>query len=362
MFDVDIFFNILRGPVKVNSTPRFPGPSTEFIPDNVMKILITGATGFIGSHIADRLHAAGHSLSAIVRGSSDKKWIARLPVEYREGEYADGAFLRKAVAGAEMIYHVAGVTKAKTTEGYMQGNHAVTRDLLAAVLAAGGPLRRFVHVSSGAAVGPASAGVPVDEATPFHPITSYGRSKMEAEKECLKAMHSIPLTIVRPPAVYGPRDTDVFEFFRTMRRGIQPLIGFGEKLVSLIHVSDLADGIILAGEHPKSAGQTYFISSGAHYNWLHVGDVTAAVMNRRPLRIKIPEWCVYAIGAVAQTLAAFGDKPAVINLEKARDIVQDAWIFDGSKAVRELGFSEKLSLEEGVRTTLEWYRAQGWLT
>jgi dihydroflavonol-4-reductase len=326
-----------------------------------MKILITGATGFIGSHLADRLHARGHTLRAIVRKSSDKKWIARLPVDYREGDYADPAFLRAAVADAEMIYHVAGVTKARTREGYMTGNVAVTRNLIAAVLSANTGLRRFVHVSSGAAVGPAAPGVPVDETTPFHPITTYGRSKMEAEKDCRAAMGSIPLTIVRPPAVYGPRDTDVFEFFRTMAKGIQPLIGFGEKSVSLIHVSDLVDGIILAGEHARSAGQTYFISGGHYYNWLQVGDVTAGVMNRRPFRVKIPEWCVFTIGAVAQFVAMFGSRPAVLNLEKARDVVQDAWIFDGSKAARELGFSEKLTLEEGIRNTLEWYRAQGWL-
>ena len=241
-------------------------------------------------------------------------------------------------------------------------NHAVTRDLIAATVIANPKLRRFVHISSGAAVGPASPGAAVDETTPFHPITSYGVSKMEAEKECLGAMDRIRLTIVRPPAVYGPRDTEIFEFFRTMRMGLQPLIGFSEKLVSLIHVSDLVDGIILAGEHADSAGRTYFISSGKYYNWLHVGDVTASVMRRKPFRVKIPEWCVYAIGAVAQFVAMFGSKPATLNLEKARDIVQDAWTFDGSKAVRELGFREKLTLEEGVRGTLEWYRAQGWLS
>ena len=138
-----------------------------------------------------------------------------------------------------------------------------------------------------------------------------------------------------------------------MKKGIQPLIGFNEKLVSLIHVSDLVDGIILAGEHAGSAGRTYFISSEKYYNWLHVGDVTAAVMGRKPFRIKIPEWCVFALGAAAQFAATFGSKPAVLNLEKARDIVQDAWIFDGSKARRDLGFREKLTLEEGVRGTLE---------
>ncbi len=326
-----------------------------------MNILITGATGFIGSHLAERLHARGHSLRAIVRKSSDKKWLSGLPVDYLEGEYTDPGFLRGAVAGAEMIYHVAGVTKAKTSEGYMAGNHAVTRDLVAAVLDANPTLRRFVHVSSGAAVGPAAPGAPVDETTPFHPITTYGVSKMEAEMVCLGVMDRIPVTIVRPPAVYGPRDTDVFEFFRTMAKGIQPLIGFNKKLVSLIHVSDLVEGIILAGEHAGSAGRTYFISSEEYYDWLHVGDVTAAVMGRKPFRIKIPESCVFALGAVAQFVAMFGSKPAVLNLEKARDIVQDAWTFDGSKARRELGFREKLTLEEGVRGTLDWYRSKGWL-
>jgi len=326
-----------------------------------MKILITGATGFIGSHLAGRLHRDGHSLRAITRPSSDTKWLADIPITYTEGDYADNRFLREAVAGVDMIYHLAGVTKARTREGYFHGNRDVTRNILGAVLESNPGLRRFVHVSSGAAVGPASPGKPVDETTPFHPITTYGVSKMEAEKECLSVMDRISVTIVRPPAVYGPRDTDVFEFFRTMSMGFQPLIGFGEKQVSLIHVSDLVEGIVLAGEKPEAAGMTYFISGKRFYNWHEVGDVTAGIMGRTPFRVKVPEWCVYVIGALSQFFAQFGGKPAVLNLEKARDIVQDAWIFDGSKAARELGFREKLPLETGIRETVGWYRAQGWL-
>jgi len=326
-----------------------------------MTILITGATGFIGSHIAERLHAAGHPIRAIVRRSSDPRWLSSIPIDYREGDYDDPAFLRKAVSGVEAIYHVAGVTKAKTSEGYFRGNRDVTRNLLEATIDANPGIGRFVHVSSGAAVGPAARGGSVDEATPFHPITTYGVSKMEAEQECLRAMAKIPITIVRPPAVYGPRDTDVLEFFTAMRKGIHPLIGFGEKRVSLIHAHDLADGIILAGTHPQAAGGTYFISSARGYSWEEVGKVTAAVMGRKVIRVRIPEWCVYVLAAAAQFAASFGKKPAVLNLEKARDVVQDSWVFDGSKAVRELGFREKLSLEAGVRGTLEWYRRQGWL-
>jgi len=326
-----------------------------------MKILITGATGFIGSHLAGHLHQSGHTLRAITRKTSDKKWIRDIPMEYAEGDYGDPGFLREAVAAVDMIYHVAGVTKARTREEYFRGNHGVTKNLLAAVLDSNPRIRRFVHVSSGAAVGPASPGMPVNESTPFHPLTTYGVSKMEAERECLAVMDKLAVTIVRPPAVYGPRDTDVFEFFKTMSMGVQPLIGFREKLVSLIHVSDLVNGIVMAGENREAAGKTYFISGEKYYNWHHVGEVTAGVMGRKPFRIKIPEWCVYAIGTFAQFFALFGNKPAILNLEKVRDIVQDAWTFDGSKAARELGFEEKLTLESGIRLTLEWYTEQGWL-
>src|SRR3990172_1469949 len=350
--DENYFFNILHGLVKVNYTGLSAHPPVPPGPDIFMNILLTGATGFIGSHLARRLHRQGHTLRAITRKSSDKKWIGDIPIAYVEGDYGNATFLREAVSGVDMMYHVAGVTKARTKEEYFRGNHMVTRNLLSAVLDANPRIGRFVHVSSGAAVGPATPGTPVDETTPFHPITTYGVSKMRAEKECLAAMEKIPVTIVRPPAVYGPRDTDIFEFFRTMNIGLQPLIGFREKLVSIIHVSDLVDGIVLAGESPRAAGQTYFISGEKYFTLLHLGDVTAAVMGRRPVRIKIPEWCVYTIGALAQFFASFGGRPAVLNLEKARDIVQDAWTFDGSKAVRELGFGEKFTLEEGIRVTL----------
>lgn len=326
-----------------------------------MKILITGATGFIGSHVAERLNASGHRLRAIVRRSSDRKWIAGLPVEYMEGDYFDSRFVAGAVAGVDMIYHLAGVTKARSRDDYFRGNHAVTSNLLASVLRVNPGVRRFVHVSSQAAVGPSVPGRPVDETAPFRPITTYGVSKMEAEKECLRFMEKLPVTIVRPPAVYGPRDTDVLEFFRTMAMGLQPLIGFRTKQVSLIHVADLARGIIMAGEHERSAGQTYFISSGKFYDWLEVGNLTAEIMRRKTWRVKVPEWAVYAVAAVAQLLSGLGDKPAVLNIEKARDIVQDAWICDASKAARELGFREEMTLEEGIRSTIAWYREAGWL-
>lgn len=326
-----------------------------------MTVFITGATGFIGSHIAERLHEKGYRLKCLVRQTSDIRWIKHLPIEYVRGDIFDAELLKRTLNAAEYVYHVAGVTKAKTKEEYFRGNHLATRSILQAARSANQMLKRFIHVSSQAAVGPSVGGKPIEETTPFHPITTYGVSKMEAEKECLRMMSDLPITIVRPPAVYGQRDKDVFEFFNTMNKGIQPMIGFHDKHVSLVHVKDLVDGIILAGEHAKSPGQTYFISSERFYDWKEIGDVTSRVMRRKTIRVHIPEWTMYGIAAIAEAAALFSKKPALLNFEKVKDIVQNDWTCNVSKAMSELGYKEHIPLEEGVRQTIEWYRQQGWL-
>lgn len=327
-----------------------------------MQILITGATGFIGSHLAERLHAKGYALKCLVRKTSNLVWLKDMNIEYIYGDLHDTEVLRKAVAQVDYIYHLAGVTKAKTRAEYFAGNHTATKNLLDAALSHSSNLKRFVHVSSQAAVGPSEQGIPVDEQTAFHPITTYGVSKMEAEKECINRMDKLPVTIVRPPAVYGPRDKDVFAFFSSMSKGLQPMIGFNNKEVSLIHVKDLVDGIVLAGEHTKAAGQTYFISSERFYNWKEVGEVTAGAMKKRALRLRIPEFIVYTIAAFSELFGLLSRKPVLLNFEKARDIVQDAWTCSIKKAKDELGFKESQTLEEGIRNTVEWYYRNGWLS
>ncbi len=326
-----------------------------------MKILITGASGFIGSHLADALHKKGHQLRCLVRTTSSLEWIKHLPVEYAYGTLFDTDALAKAVKNVDYIYHVAGLTKAKSREEYFQGNQIATRNLLDAALAANPTIKRFIHVSSQAAVGPSAGGIPVDEQTPFHPITAYGESKMEAEKECLQRMDKIPITITRPPAVYGPRDKDVFAFFETMNKGLQPMIGFNNKEVSLIHVTDLVNGIVLAGEHPKGIGQTYFISSERFYNWKEIGEITARVMGKKGFRLRVPVSLVYTIAGISELYSAITRKAVLLNYEKAKDIVQDAWTCSIAKAKQGIGFAEQRTLEEGIRSTVAWYRERGWL-
>jgi dihydroflavonol-4-reductase len=326
-----------------------------------MKALVTGATGFIGSHLVELLLRKKYDVRCLLRKTSSTVWLKDLPLDYVYGDLFDEAALAGAVRGIDYVYHSAGVTKAKTSDGYYQGNTTGTKNLLEAVRKNNPGLKRFVQISSQAAVGPSETKTPIGEDSPPHPITTYGKSKWKAEEECLAAAAHFPVTIVRPPAVYGPRDKDVFEFFSTVGKGLQPIVGFSEKYVSLIHVGDLVRGFVMAAESPAAVGRTYFISSKSVYGWKEIGDITSRIMDKKVLRLRIPEPGVYVIAAFAELFSKFSPKPALINFEKARDMVQDYWTCDASRAQREFGFEQEIFLEEGIRNTVDWYRNEGWL-
>jgi len=326
-----------------------------------MIALVTGANGFIGSHLVELLLNKKYSVRCLVRKTSDLTWLTGLNVEYVYGDLFDEQALHKAVSGVQFVYHSAGVTKSKTKEGYYLGNATGTKNLLSTVMAHNRGIKRFVHISSQAAVGPSPTAVPITEDHPPHPLTTYGKSKHQAEQECIRLASALPMTIVRPPAVFGPRDKDVFEFFNTMSKGLQPMVGFREKLVSLVHVKDLVRGFVMAGESEKAIGQTYFISSNNVYGWKEIGEITRSVMGKKALRLRIPEFGVFTIAAFAEFFALFSSKPALINFEKARDMVQDYWTCDSSKANRDFGYVQEISLEAGIRDAVEWYRKQGWI-
>lgn len=328
-----------------------------------MKALITGATGFIGSHLAEHLHAKGYDLRVMVRGASNTRYIKHLPLEYASADFNDPESLRRAVSEVDYIYHVAGATAARNRAGFFEGNQVATLNLLEAVKDANPGLKRLIHVSSQAAAGPASSPEqPVDESAPLRPITTYGESKAAAEREVIARMGDLPLTIVRPPAVYGQRDAEIFKFFQVVAKGIAPLIGFDRKLVSLVHVEDLVRGFVLAGESPRGEGETYFISSEEFYTWENVGAITARIFGReRAMNLRVPHSLVFVAAGISGFFGRFQKKPPVFNFEKGRDITRPYWLCSVEKAKDHLGYRQLVSIEEGVARTVAWYRDQGWL-
>ncbi|MBN1446323.1 MAG: NAD-dependent epimerase/dehydratase family protein [Bacteroidetes bacterium] len=323
---------------------------------------ITGGTGFIGSHLVDRLLEQGHQLRVLVRKTSNLRWLQGKNVQLVEGDIRDAATLGDFIRDADYVYHIAGVVKARDRAGYFDGNVKATENMLEAVRRFAPNLRRFLYVSSQTAAGPASSlDRPIREDDQPHPITTYGESKVAAEHAVHAVRENIPWTIVRPPAMYGPRDTEIFIYFQAIARGLNSMIGFDDKRLSLLHCDDLVRGMILAAESENSIGGTYFISSEEFYSWPQVGRITAGILGSRYLTVRLPHSMVYSVAGIAQFVAGLQKKPATLNLEKARDITQRYWICDVSKAKRDLGYRQEVSIEEGIRGTVEWYRRQGWL-
>ncbi|CUU03630.1 Nucleoside-diphosphate-sugar epimerase [Candidatus Thermokryptus mobilis] len=325
-----------------------------------MKALVTGGTGFIGSHLVDELLKRGYDVKCIVRDTSNLKWLEGKDVEIVRGSLFDVDFLKTVVKDIDYVYHIAGVTKGRNYRDYYRGNVETTKNLLEASLYSSN-LKKFILASSLSAVGPGYDKVPVDESTPYHPITSYGKSKAEAEKVALSFKDKLPIVIVRPPSVYGPRDTYTYEIFRYIKLGILPVVLPSDQILSLVYVSDLVDGFILAGESERSTGKIYFISSDEIYTWKDIEVAILRALDKKVLRVKIPAPILYSVSFVSETICKVFGKASPLNSEKIKDIRQKNWACSVEKAKRELGYRHKVPLEEGMEKTINWYIQNGWL-
>ena len=323
--------------------------------------VVTGANGFVGSHLVDLLLEKNFKVRCLVRKTSNMRWLEGKDIEIIDTGLLNNDGLRKAFKAASYVFHVAGVVKSKKPEGYFKGNVDTTRNLLDAALEFKDTIKRIIIVSSQTAAGPSTNGNHVNEMTECRPITTYGRSKLAEEKLAQSYMDRLPITICRAPAVYGERDTEILIFFKTFSKGLMTTIGFNIKKISLIHVIDLVNGFYLAAINDKSKNQVYFISSEKYYTWEEIGEVTSAVIGRNPVKVKVPHSVVFSIATVAQFFALFGPAPATLNIEKARDITQTFWTCDTSKAVKELGYHQQISLKEGIKRTVEWYKNMKWI-
>ncbi len=328
-----------------------------------MKILVTGATGFIGSHLVDYLLELGYDVRATIRKTSNLQWLKDKNIELVETNLNSIDDVCKAVQDVDYIYHIAGLVAAKVYHAFLKANRDATETLLKACEQVNLNLQRFVLVSSQTVAGPSSSlENPQTEDDLPKPITSYGKSKLEGEKITLNYSEKIPVTIVRPPAVYGPRDTAIMDIFKLANKGIAPLIGFEDKFVSLIYVKDLVRGIVLAGESNISEGQIYFITSHQFYTWNEIMDTMKIALGKKHLlKVKIPNTLVLALAGISDIFGRFSEKPPVFNYEKGIDFVQKYWICSPEKARRDLDYVSEVSLEDGLTETAEWYKFMKWI-
>lgn len=328
---------------------------------NNLSALVTGSNGFVGSHLVEGLQERGYRVRCLVRKTSNLRWLSGVEAEYVYGDIAERGSLQGAVRDVDVIFHAAGLTNAKNRQEYFRANAEGTGNLVKACLEAKPGIRRLVYVSSQAAVGPGNDEQPLNETAPCRPITDYGESKLEGEKVVLQYSSQMPITIIRPPAVYGPRDTDMLGFFKVAGKGFRISFGGGESFVSLVYVKELVDGIIRAAENSKSAGQTYFIADERVYSWREAFSIIAKVLNKRTIPLRIPKSVVLFLAFISENFSRVLGKTAAFNTQKAKEITQRYWGLDVSKAKTDLGFSPEYDLKRGAAETVRWYREKGWL-
>ena len=326
-----------------------------------MKALVTGGTGFIGSHLTEALIRKGVQVRCLLRKTSDWKWLKGLPIEFAHGDCNDKTSLEKAVRGVDWVFHLAGVTKAIKEETYFEVNGLGTRNLIHACLENNPRLQKFIYISSQAAAGPSRNGRNKKELDPCEPVSFYGRSKRAGEEWVLTHTHDLPVLILRPSAVYGPRDKDILTLFKCISRRIKPSPRGPDQHLSLCYVQDLVQGILLAAETQTKSGEIFFLSDGNDYRMEEIGDTIARAMGITALRIRVPRRMVVGIACFSEYLSKLFGRPFLLNRDKAKEMVQKEWVCDITKAKTLLGFEPRVLLPEGAGSTFEWYKKEKWL-
>jgi len=321
-------------------------------------VFVTGGTGFVGSHLVERLLELDCEVRCLVR--QDKKWLSGLSVKFVTGTLQNETALKNGIDGAHFVFHIAGRTRGRHRDEFTLDNVTGTENLLR-VAQESSSLERILITSTLAAVGYSKSHI-ADETTPLNPVSEYGRSKAHMEAMIKGYQDELPMTIVRPPAVYGPRETDILTFFQTLAKGLCPIVGSADKAaLSLVHVDDLVNGCLLAAAHPAAKGKIFFIGGANQYSWGEIRDVSIRALSRRVFTIIIPKAVLPTVGLVSEWIGRlFGVYPP-LNREKAREIGKATLMCDSSLAMRLIGYEPKTPLNKGIPATLKWYRDNDWL-
>lgn len=324
------------------------------------RVLVTGGTGFIGPHVVAALMEQGFHLRVLVRSTSNIAQLTALGVESLVGGLDDLDALAQAVTGIETVIHLAAVTCARSGQEYYQVNAEGTRNLVDALRAARPRPKRLIYVSSLAAAGPAVDGMPVRVHDTPRPITAYGRSKLMGEEACLAAASEMEVVVLRPSAVYGPGDRDLFRCFQMARHGVLPVPTGPTRWIQFIHVHDLMNALLCAVT-ATHAGGVYHVAEPQPYTWGQITDWLAKAVGRRVWAVRVPPWGIRAAAAMSEFGAAMIGRATILNREKAEELLAPGWLCETEAVKRDLGFEVRIPLPQGLVGTASWYREHGWL-
>ena len=328
------------------------------------KILVTGASGFIGSHIVEEALQQGYDVWAAVRKSSSREFLKDERIHFIELNLSSKQQLEEQLRGHvfDYVVHAAGATKCLHVEDFYRINTEGTKNLVSALMAVGMPLKRFVFISSLSIMGAIHEQQPYQEIcetdTP-HPNTAYGRSKLEAE-QWLEQM-DFPYVILRPTGVYGPREKDYFMQIKSIKSHMDFAVGFQRQDITFIYVTDVVQAVFLAFEKGQT-GRKYLLSDGEVYQSATFSDYVHEELGRPWwIRVKAPIWLLRIITFCGEYWGRWTKKMTALNNDKFNILRQRNWRCDIEPARRELGFEPKVQLKEGVHRSIAWYKENGWI-
>jgi nucleoside-diphosphate-sugar epimerase len=334
--------------------------------------LVTGATGFIGRHLVERLSASNTEVRCLLNIKEGIDSLSGLDVELVRGDITRPDTMASAFRGVDVVYHLAGKTLASSAEEFHRVNAEGTR-LVAEACARQATPPVLVFVSSLAAAGPSPFDQPRDETEPPRPVSHYGRSKQAAEAALKRLSDRLPITVLRPPGVFGPRERYMLGLFRSVRKGVSFVPCLTPFRLSLIDVRDLVGALLLASARghrlsPELGGESaaegiYFVASPETPTYHELGQEIAHALGRHSVRtIRLPGSFGYALAGIAEVAARLRGRPFLLNFDKMREAVAGSWTCRTERAARELVFHPGASLSERLRQTAEWYRENGWIS
>ena len=335
-----------------------------------MKVLITGASGFIGSFLVEKGLELGYEVWAGIRGKSSKKFLPSAGVKYVELDFSSSDSMRRQLAACKQEYgawdyiiHAAGLTKCIDKKDFFRVNEDGTRIFVDSLNELGMQPRKFVYLSSLSVFGPVREEQPyspIKESDVMQPNTEYGKSKCAAERYIIENA-GFPYIIMRPTGVYGPRERDYYKMAVSIKKHVDFAVGYKPQVITFIYVKDLVKAIYLAMEKPVE-NRCYFVSEPAGYNSRAFSDYIQKELGvGYVLHIKAPVWVLWVISKCAEWFSYITKKPSTLNGDKYKIMKQRNWLCDTSPIENELGFVADYSLEKGVEETIEWYKKEKWL-
>jgi nucleoside-diphosphate-sugar epimerase len=320
-----------------------------------MKALVTGGSGFIGSHLIEALLKKNYEVSCLVMENDDLSWIKDYKINFVKGDVTDKNTLYRAVKGVDYIYHLAAVIVTKRYEDYHKVNFNGTKNIVEACIESGVKIKRFLFVSSIAAAGPTEKDKIYNEEKEGAPISDYGRTKLEAEKYLKSIDKKVPFSVVRLPLMYGPRDRGaIFSYFQAINKGVKLFMGSG--LANICFVRDAVNGMILAAENEIAAGKTYLVAQPGIFSREEIAGWIEKAVGRKAIALRIPFLVALISIPFFWIIGKLTGKPALFNMRNYNDLKYGYWKYSTEKIEKELGFKSEYNLESGTKITAEWYK------